>query len=82
MKLVLGTKLPARVREHVLRAYIYRWTVDNGHRLCAWSKMDSMPTMPLQTDDEWLADHAFYVTARGELSARHAHCEPHYLAND
>jgi hypothetical protein len=34
------------------------------------------------TDKQWLRCHAFYITARGKLSARHNHCEPAYLATD
>ena len=36
----------------------------------------SHPTIPLVSDDEWLRQHAFYVTANGDLSQRHRHCEP------
>jgi len=38
--------------------------------------------LPLVTDAQWLRDHAFYITAKGTLSARHKHCEPAFLAND
>jgi len=36
----------------------------------------SHPTIPLVSDDAWLRQHAFYVTAPGGLSQRHRHCEP------
>ena len=36
----------------------------------------SHPTVPLVSDAEWLRQHAFYVTANGDLSQRHRHCEP------
>ena len=38
--------------------------------------------VPLVTDEQWLREHAFHVTAKGRLSARHDHCEPAYLADD
>ncbi len=38
--------------------------------------------VPLTTDEQWLRDHAFYITTAGRLSARHRHCEPAYLADD
>ncbi len=36
---------------------------------------------PLTTDAEWLKDHAFHVTSKGELSNRHHFAEPAYMAN-
>jgi len=36
----------------------------------------------LVTDDEWLREHAFYVTTTGTLSARHRRCEPAFLTDD
>jgi len=36
---------------------------------------------PLQTDDEWLREHAFHVTKAGRLDRRHDHCVPSYLAS-
>ena len=31
---------------------------------------------PLQTDAQFLAEHAFYFTKDGRLSEKHHHCEP------
>jgi len=40
------------------------------------------PTIPLQTDEQWLKTHAFHVTKAGRLSERHNHAEPGYMADD
>lgn len=81
-KLVKGNELPREIQEQVKRAYIYRWTIDNKRRKDAWAGIQGQPTIPLQTDAEWLAEHAFYVTDSGQrLSKRHTHCEPHYVAD-
>jgi hypothetical protein len=37
------------------------------------------PTIPLQTDDQWLREHAFYFTNRGKLLPN-KHAQPSYLA--
>lgn len=37
------------------------------------------PTIPLQTDDQWLKEHAFYFTNAGRLQPRR-HAVPAYLA--
>lgn len=39
------------------------------------------PTVPLITDAEWLAQHAFYFTKAGRLAANRRFCEPAYLAD-
>jgi hypothetical protein len=36
----------------------------------------SHPAIPLVSDNDWLGQHAFYVTEDGDLSKRHRHCEP------
>jgi hypothetical protein len=38
------------------------------------------PTVPLQTDAEWLAEHAFYVNKDGSLSGKPGRCEPAFMA--
>ena len=38
--------------------------------------------VPIQTDTDWLADHAFWFTSDGRrLSANHRYVEPAYTAN-
>jgi len=32
------------------------------------------------TFEEWADKHAFYITSAGNLSMRHKHCEPSYMA--
>ena len=36
---------------------------------------------PLVSDEQWLAEHAFYVTKDGRLAARPSRCEPVLLAS-
>ena len=38
------------------------------------------PTIPLQSDDQWIAEHAFYFLNDGRLDSRHRNAEPVYLA--
>ena len=70
------------LRAEVLRAYIYRNTVENANHparllwLSLFGKDDSVPT----TDVEWLADHAFAVTVKGELDQRARSARPALLA--
>jgi hypothetical protein len=41
----------------------------NGH---------SHPTMPLQSDEQWLNEHAFHLNQNGQLSGNHSGAEPYY----
>jgi hypothetical protein len=96
MKLVRGDRLTASVRKAVLASFVHRWTHENAHQsyggrcpACVQHRQcggNSEPRhdyhVPLVTDEEWLRDHAFYVTTRGTLSAHHNHCEPAFLADD
>ncbi len=79
-KLIKGNQLSQKTRQEVLRAYIYRWTSENDRRASAYATL-STPTIPLQTDEEWLAEHAFYVNKDGSLSRNHSHAEPAFLAD-
>ena len=97
-KLVRGADLNGAQRLHILNAFIYRWTHENAMRtrvyrcnLCDIRKPyvntksangHTHPTIPLQTDTEWLAEHAFYINKDGSVSARHRHAEPYYLADN
>ncbi len=40
------------------------------------------PTIPLITDAEWLATHAFHITKDGRFSEKHNHAEPGYMADE
>lgn len=37
------------------------------------------PTVPLETDAQWLLGHAFYIRKDGRLAARPNHCEPAWM---
>ncbi len=78
--LIRGDKLSAKVRQHVLAAFIYRWTVENPNREFVWRKL-AKPTMPLISDEQWLREHAFHVTKAGQLDDRVHHAEPAYMAD-
>jgi hypothetical protein len=81
-KPVRGDQLPSNLRREVLSQYVYRWTSDNPQRERAWSTAGA-PTMPLVSDEQWLRDHAFYVTDRGTLDKkRNKHANPAYVIED
>lgn len=40
----------------------------------------SHPTIPLQSDEQWINEHAFYFLNDGRLDHRHRNAEPVYLA--
>jgi hypothetical protein len=78
---VLGVKLGLKVRERILRTWIYRWTYDNPRRVWAWARAARLwgtpiPMSPLISDQEWLARHKFPVTAVGQLSHYGLYCRP------
>ena len=77
MKQVYGNHLSERLKREVLNAYGYRWTVENRERARNWYGRLGTPTMPLITDEEWLACTEFWVTNAGELSNRHRYCTSH-----
>lgn len=78
--LVKGNNLNPKTRAEVLRAFIYRWTTGNQRRAEAWKGLDT-PTIPLQSDEQWLAEHAFHVNKDGRLAANRHHAEPAFLAD-
>jgi len=71
-----GDKLPERLRNAVLRQYVYRMTVESirANPDAAEHMRRGGYRMPIRTDAEWLGRTQFYVTRRGELSARHRYC--------
>lgn len=79
--LIKGENLNQRQVEQVLSAYVYRWTTGNCMREQVYMNI-SKPTMPLQTDHDWLNDHAFHFVKDGSrLMANRRHCEPAYMAD-
>ena len=81
-KLVRGDQLPSSLRRQVLARYVHRWTSDNPQREHAYRGYEGKPTIPLVSDEQWLREHAFYVTDRGTLDARRKHAEPAYMIED
>ena len=77
MRLVKGDHLTESVRKEVLAAYVYRLTTENGYpEHMPWPASLGKATVPAQTDAEWLASHAFWVTDAGHLAKNRHHCEP------
>lgn len=74
--LVIGTNLKQSTKRAVLRAFIYRPTIENHYP----SRNPCNATIPPVTDAEWLAQHAFYVTKNGDLAGRPNYCEPAFMA--
>jgi len=92
--LIPGHQLNPSQREQVGNAFVYRWTSDNPHRTRAYRPCPSCdiknpavadsaeghnhPTIPLQSDNEWLASHAFHFNQKGNLHGNHRYAEPYY----
>lgn len=75
--LIKGTNLNTRQRQQVLGAFIYRWTTGNERREEVYKTVSSSPTIPLQTDEQWLAEHAFHFLKNGSRLMASVHfCEP------
>lgn len=81
-KLIRGDQLSAAARREVLRVFIYRWTVDNKQRKQAYQNVINPPTVPLETDEQWLRSHAFWCNVDGSLTRNRPHAEPSYLAGE
>jgi hypothetical protein len=81
MKLIKGQDLTPRQSEQVLCAFVYRWTTGNCLRESAWKNMRK-PTIPLQSDHDWLNDRAFWFLNDGSrLALNRKHAEPVYMAD-
>lgn len=95
--LVRGDELTPSQREEVLSAFVHRWTRENPHRTTVYkchlcdirkpyenpksSDGHTHPTIPLISDDQWLADHAFYITKAGHLAKVPGNCVPAYVVD-
>lgn len=76
---ITGDKLSPRTRKQVLASYGYRWTHENHH---VYRNMRHLaPRIPLVSDSEWLAEHAFKIKKDGTLDNRNRHCMPAYFAD-
>jgi hypothetical protein len=80
--LIRGDELTLHQRRLVTAAFSYRWTHENPNRKSAWSAVNKEPPrIPLQTDAQWLREHAFYFVRDGSrLNCRQHFCVPHYMA--
>lgn len=76
--LVTGDKLSKATRELVLRAYVYRPTHENNYPKHNPLRM----RVPATSDEQWLKEHAFYVTKNGNLDNRFDHCEPAFMVQE
>jgi hypothetical protein len=97
--LIKGKDLSYRQETLVKAAFIYRWTYENPMRcrvyrcsLCnvaePYENMGSSnghthPTIPLQHDNDWIAEHAFHFVKDGSRLMHNRHfAEPVYMADD
>lgn len=94
-KLVRGDQLTPEMLQQVQNAFPYRWTSENPHRTArpcdacdinepfvgGSAEGHNHPTIPLQTDDQWIREHSFHFTNDGRLMARR-NAEPVYLAGE
>ena len=71
-----GTELSAQDRQHVLAAYVHRFTRDHKPAWAYKPRPSGNPYNPHFTNDaEWLAHTFFSVTKMGRLDRRVMHCE-------
>lgn len=77
MKLIKGKNLNDEQKQQVLRMYVHRLTVENNYPAINPCGARVKPI----TDKQWLKEHAFYVCNNGDLSQKHNHCEPAFLAD-
>lgn len=75
-KLTVGTQLLPATRRHVLSAYLYRLTIENGYP----ERNPCGARVPAITDAQWLQEHAFYTRKDGSLDNHMRYCEPAFLA--
>lgn len=69
MKLIKGENLTPSQLAQVKAAFVNRFSaIGEGKHY--------------PTDQAWIVDHAFYFSKQGQLSQRHKHCEPYYMADD
>ena len=67
-----GTRLTREDQQHVLSAYVHRFTVEHKP---AWAR-DSDP-IHFANDADWLANTEFHVREDGRLDQRYNHCFSH-----
>lgn len=96
-KLMRGDQLTPEMEQQVKDAFVMRWTRENTNRTLMYNcdKCDIMnpyvntqssnghshPTVPLQSDEQWINEHSFTFTNAGRLMARGG-AQPAYLAGE
>ena len=75
MKLIKGMDLNPKQKQHVLNAFIYRLTTENGYP----KRNPCGASVPAKTDEQWLKEYAFWFKNDGSPSSKYNHCEPAYL---
>jgi hypothetical protein len=81
MKLTRGQYLTHEQRNMVKATFVYRWTHENRHADAVYAKLGA-PTMPKESDEDWIIGHAFYIRKDGQLAKRPGYAEPVYLASE
>lgn len=76
MNTLRGNQLHPDDRAHVLRAYIYRQTIENNQANPACVKRAG-GRLPLIPDALWLQITAWQVTKAGRIDRRTNHCHTH-----
>lgn len=82
-RLVKGRDLTPEQVAAVKRAFIYRLTTENGYpQRNPFGPHFDKPTVAAVSDAQWIDDHAFYITKKGELSNANGekHAEPAWMA--
>jgi hypothetical protein len=76
INLVLGTQLVPGDQQHVLAAYVHRFTRNHKPQWASGTWKDGKP-FPVQfaSDADWLAHTRFTVRQDGRLDQRVHHCE-------
>ena len=77
MKLIKGNNLTTTQKMQVLRMFRMRLTIENNYPRVNPCGATIAPI----TDKQWLTDNSFYICNNGNLSSRHTHCEPAFLAD-
>ena len=79
--LVKGVDLtPSQITE-VKSAFGYRRTKENQARVLVLGIVSGTKAFET-TDEQWIAEHAFYITKAGRLARRPYHCEPAFMAEE
>ena len=67
-RLIKGKDLSKKQLQEVKSAFVHRWFVIGEGR-------------KYLTEQDWINDHAFYITILGHLAHKPFYCEPVYMAD-